>query len=134
MSDFVLGNHLGNNSDGYLTAASPGIGFIRWHFPDPGGYDPHQGSWAPDGRRVAFFQGTGPDWHGPTPDPRIGVAVMDTEGVGVTVVAQDGTDPAFAPDGTRIAFVQGTSIRTMRADGSDKRTLGRGSDPDWQRR
>lgn len=133
-SDFVLVNHLGNNSDGHLFASSPGFAEIRWAFPDSDAYDSQQGSWAPDGRRVAFFQGMGPVWAGPTPDPKVGVAVMDTEGVALKVVAQDGTDPAFSPDGTRIAFVQGTSIRTMRADGSDKRTLGRGTDPDWQRR
>ena len=134
VSDFILVHHLGLNSDGHLFASSPGMAEIHWDFPDPDEHDSQQGSWAPDGKRLAFSQGMGPVHSGLAPDPQIGVAVMDTEGVGLKVVAQDGTDPAFSPDNTRIAFVQGTSIRTMRADGSDKRTLGRGSAPDWQRR
>jgi Tol biopolymer transport system component len=131
-SDFVLVADIDDNADGHLFASSPGIADIRWAFPNSDDHDSHQGSWAPDGRRLAFFQGPGVEWPGVTPDPDIGVAVMDTEGTSLRVVAPDGAEPAFAPDGTRIAFVQAGFVRTMRADGSDKRALVRGDDPDWQ--
>jgi Tol biopolymer transport system component len=131
-SDFVLVNQTGDNADGRLFASSPGMGEIHWDLPDPDGHDSQQGSWAPDGRRVAFFQGIGPEWGGETPDPKLGVAVMDAEGTSLKVVAQGGSEPAFAPDGTRIAFVQAGFVRTVRADGSDARALVRGDDPDWQ--
>jgi dipeptidyl aminopeptidase/acylaminoacyl peptidase len=69
-------------------------------------------SWSPDGRQLAFQDGTG-------------ISIVNNDGSGRRVLA-DGFGPAWAPDGSKILFIRGAfpwTLHTLRPDGTDLRTL-----------
>jgi Tol biopolymer transport system component len=88
--------------------------------------------WSPDGTRLAFLR-------------RLGVytlelVVLDVATGANRVVAHGAiahADPSWSPDSNRISFTrtrpwpEESTIRTVRADGSDERELGRGGDLAW---
>lgn len=134
VSDFVLATSVGLNLDSELVASSPGTGRMSWELTDPDNYDSHAGTWSPDGRRIAFYQGTGPLYSGEGPDPKIGLAVMDVDGTNIRVLTH-GIGGVFSPAGSRIAYNAGSELRGIKTDGTGMRTLAAvGGDPDWQRR
>jgi Tol biopolymer transport system component len=95
--------------------------------------------WAPDGRRLVFLNGNGPD-------PSYRPALMAADGSGTSDLPLPSSPPfaiekpSFAPDGghlayTRARFIPGegprASISRAAIDGSDNRRLGSGSRPRW---
>jgi TolB protein len=78
-------------------------------------------SWSPDGRRLAFVDGTAATGRNAGEGD---IAVIDADGSDLHRITGVGTDtqPAWSPDGTRIAFVRFASgssdIYVIRPDGS----------------
>jgi TolB protein len=96
----------------------------------PGGREPHDAQWSPDGTRIAV------NVLNTTARPRNGSAiyVLDADGSNlrrVTAIHLNAGNPDWSPDGTRIVFNtsyegQGPAeIYTVRADGSRLRRLRR---------
>src|SRR5439155_21361364 len=73
-------------------------------------------AWSPDGSRLAVTT----KWRGNN-----GIVVMDPDGTDAHNVTNDYADsfPAWSPDGSRIAYANGSRILSVKADGSDPKTL-----------
>jgi Tol biopolymer transport system component len=94
-------------------------------------------AWSPDGRRIAYESGTGPNDLGGAS----GVTISAPDGsAAVTVTAFnqfDDVGPVWSPRGGELAFQGQTTdgarlwIYVVRADGTHKRRLTRGGDPSW---
>jgi Tol biopolymer transport system component len=91
-------------------------------------------TWSPDGTLLAFLRRAG------TYTAELAVVEVAT---GTSRVIAGGSianaDPAWSPDSARVSFSRNvigsrpldSTIRTIRADGSDERNLGRGGDLAW---
>jgi len=76
------------------------------------------GSWSPDGRRIAFVREF---W---TSNPGNGLVVMNADGSRKRVLAQFGRTPTWSPDGTLLAYVAvDTSLRVIHPDGQTEQTF-----------
>lgn len=94
-------------------------------------------AWSPDGRRIAYESGTGPNDLGGAS----GITISAPDGSAAVEVRafnqDDDVGPVWSPRGGRLAFQGQTtdaappSIYVVRADGTDKRRLTRGGDPSW---
>jgi uncharacterized delta-60 repeat protein len=98
-------------------------------------------AWSPDGRRIAFDTlGTQrvdclfcpATWS---------VWMMNADGSGRRLIALDARAPSWSPDGRSIAFesdivytAYGNSVEVIRADGSNRQRVARGSLPTWSPR
>ena len=88
-------------------------------------------AWSPDGRWIAFVSNR---------DQNNELYVMNANGSGQTRLTETATIeslPAWSPDGTRLAFGESAQGRPDRivvtgADGSGRRVLVPGTDPDWR--
>jgi Tol biopolymer transport system component len=121
------GKHIAFSSNRSGTSAiyvmrADGTGTHRLTRGGSGAYAP---SWAPNGRRLVFYRGTGR-----------GVAhlyVINADGSNARPLTRDASardyDPAWSPDGTRIAFARNRpgsgAIYTVRPDGTGLRRLTR---------
>ena len=90
-------------------------------------------AWSPDGRVLAFSERNGD------------IATVDVAGSGLRFVTRPGTwlddEPDWSPTANQIAFTWyynvpasasfGAWIHVVNPDGSNERSLGRGSDPSW---
>jgi TolB protein len=85
--------------------------------PDADGF---AGRWSPDRSRIVFET---------TRSGRSEVFVMNADGTHRTRLAA-GHSPAWSPDGGRIAFISGGGLIIMYVDGSDRRALPTGREPD----
>jgi len=90
-------------------------------------------SWSPDGKRIAFAREE-------ATSRSVAIYIMNARGGGLRRLAADAARPAWSPDGRSIAFVGAVrgakaDVYVMRADGSDRRQLTRGTgndhSPDW---
>ena len=86
--------------------------------------------WAPDGRRIAFESYTG----GGTGNFEI--FVMNADGSDLRNVTKTSAigegQPSWSPAGGRILFASSrAAIHTVKPDGSGRRTLARGHEPNW---
>jgi len=121
----------------------------------PGQYSEENGepSWAPDGQRLAFSRMTRtrtlvcdpapPACTGTRTDTANDVYSMNADGSDIrqlTSTAEvDEVDPSWSPDGRMIAYYrkpaerdfEGGEIWVMNADGSGKRRVGLGANPEW---
>ena len=93
--------------------------------------------WSPDGSQIAYV-----DW---TPGEPPAVRVVDADGSGDTLIAEDAAQPRWSPDGTQIAFVgtmnpgaytpDDVAIYVANTDGSDRQLLVEGmgtiGDVEW---
>ena len=103
-------------------------------------------NWSPDGSKIAFSR---TDTSSGFPYPPSDVWVMNSDGTGQVNITNDATlsdhSPAWSPDGKEIAYITRTttsppssSLKIMKADGSDSRTVITGGpysndgDPDWE--
>jgi hypothetical protein len=144
VNDFILTHGTGDDGQAFLWAESAGIGEIRWAWSDHlGEHDTRDGSWSPDGRRLAFRFGPGTahacslSTDACPSDPAVGLNVMDIEGTNQANIAPDGNDPAWSPDGSVIAYVTApwhpnATVQIIEPNGTGKRLLTKGSQPDWQ--
>jgi Tol biopolymer transport system component len=90
-------------------------------------------AWSPDGRRLAYESGIGPDYGAES------LTIMRLDSVGSVQVKASNTDsnvgPVWSPDGSEIAFQAAFQARvwiyTVRADGTRKRRLTTGHNPTW---
>ena len=132
-----------HNNISWIGAVSPAGATLDFGLPsrDPGPdyVDYRDPSWSPDGTRVVLGSLASAEhsycWSVPTcSDPLVGLIVTDLAG-GYTVIRQGqalGHTTAWSPDGTRIAYTAGDSLQIIHPDGSGRRTLTKGSQPDWQ--
>ena len=81
----------------------------------PGCAQEHQGSWSPDGRKIAFESNAG--------SSRGRIVVFNADGSSERRLGS-GRVPSWSPDGRKIAFV-GRRLAVMNADGSGVRELSR---------
>jgi hypothetical protein len=89
----------------------------------PAATDP---AWSPDGRRLAYLA--------PGAAGAADVFVADADGSNrgrLTATEVDEASPTWAPDGRRLAIERDGSIVVLRADGTELRTLARGTEPAW---
>jgi Tol biopolymer transport system component len=112
----------------------------------PGDYDKRAPSWSPDGSRILFRVSPNVDHpcvdesDDECPDPNIGLWTVEPDGSDPRQVpnGRNAHDAAWSPDGTRIVFATAPDgpreIQVMHADGSGRRTLAEGAEPDWQPR
>jgi Tol biopolymer transport system component len=99
----------------------------RLHDGGEDGDDLFAPAWSPDGRRIAFLNGSYVPGFG-------GLWVMNADGSDARHVNPDGQIPAWSPDSSEIAFVTiPGSIDVSNADGSGRRTrvAGPATFPDW---
>jgi Tol biopolymer transport system component len=85
-------------------------------------------AWAPDGDRLAVTVdrrsgGAGSD---------IVLAVVNSDGTGLTYLEQRAYMPAWSPDGDRIAFSDLMNVYVIRPDGGGVREVIAGWSPKWQ--
>ena len=82
---------------------------------------------SPDGRRIVFTSNR---------DQNGEIYLMSANGTGqkrLTHTSRDDFTPRYSPDGRRIAYTSlPQTIMVMRADGSGRRALTVGTDPDWR--
>jgi Tol biopolymer transport system component len=77
-----------------------------------------EGSWSPDGRRIAFARVF---W---TENPGNGLVVMNADGSRKRLLASFGRNPTWSPDGTLLAYVaEDGSIHVIHPDGRAERTF-----------
>ena len=87
-----------------------------------GDYDP---AWSPDGTKIAFWGRRALS---------LSIWVMDPDGANQTKLTDfrfDAHSPEWSPDSSTIAFVDGTDMYLMARDGSNVRSLTRGTLPAW---
>ena len=86
-------------------------------------------AWSPDGRRIAFEHRLGREKYGSCSGcgraSTFQVYVVNADGTGERMLAQDGAQPFWSPDGRKIAFERKSDIYVMNADGSGQRNLTR---------
>jgi Tol biopolymer transport system component len=102
------------------TVNPDGSGLARLTYSDAGDIAP---AWSPDGTRIAFGCGIGPEtdggirWVGPSD-----ICLMDADGRRLVRLTNDPVsdgEPTWSPDGSRIAFRREGDIYTMKPDGAD---------------
>jgi Tol biopolymer transport system component len=112
-----------------------GRGLTRLTYSDSGDIAP---AWSPDGTRIAFGCGIGPETDGGfrTVGPS-DICVMDADGRRLVRLTNDlvsDGEPAWSPDGGRIAFRRAADIYTMKPDGTEITRLttdAAASEPGW---
>ena len=86
-------------------------------------------AWSPNGQRIAFERRAGREKYGSCSGcgraSTFQVYVVNADGTGERMLAQDGTQPFWSPDGQKIAFGRKSDIYLMNADGSGQRNLTR---------
>jgi len=102
------------------TVNPDGSGLARLTHSDSGDIAP---AWSPDGTRIAFQCGIGPETGGGfnTVGPS-DICVMDADGRGLVRLTNDPVsdgEPSWSPDGSRIAFRRAADIYTMKLDGTE---------------
>lgn len=93
-------------------------------------------SFSPDGRRIAFECEGGTE---DEPDSRSDICLINVNGTGFTKMTRQGSaesEPSWSPDGKLIAFTLTPSndasyVAVMTPEGTEIRTLQRGSSPVW---
>ena len=83
-------------------------------------------AWSPDGRRLAYLA--------PGAGGAADVFVADADGSNrgrLTATDLDEASPTWAPDGRRLAIEREGFIVVVRADGTELRSLTRGTEPAW---
>lgn len=92
-------------------------------WPEDDGQDLSQLRFTPDGRRIVFVRGGGPNRAGEIPNPNsepepanqmVWVASLD----GTSRPLAEGTSPTISPDGRTVAFLNRGQIHTVTLDGS----------------
>jgi Tol biopolymer transport system component len=117
------------------TVNPDGTALTRLTHSDAGDIAP---AWSPDGTRIAFGCGIGPETAGGfrTVGPS-DICVMDADGRGLVRLTNDPVsdgEPTWSPDGSRIAFRRVADIYAMQPDGTDitRLTTDAGaSEPAW---
>jgi WD40-like Beta Propeller Repeat/RTX calcium-binding nonapeptide repeat (4 copies) len=77
-------------------------------------------AWSPDGSQLAVVT----HWNGNN-----GIVVMSPDGSSAHNITNDYADsfPAWSPDGSRLAYANGARVLSVKADGSDLKTLASGA-------
>jgi hypothetical protein len=84
-------------------------------------------AWSPDGRRIAYREGSYLYTHD--------LATGQRTSMNHILSSNFASDPAWSPDGTRLAFMDGQRLRIAKPDGSEMRDLHQGpieSRIDWR--
>jgi Tol biopolymer transport system component len=121
-----------------LTEPVPGSPGVE-QFPGP---DRFGASWAPDGRRVAFFSQASRRAGSLGPAPPVTLMVANADGSGRTPIVEGisgsgspllpvAPSLSWSPDSTRIAYAVGDQVHVVNSDGPGNRTLASGSSPSW---
>lgn len=135
-------------------------GTRRRTVPVPRDLYPEDPAWSPNGRRIVFSSdslyvvrtnGEGlrrltdgrdsqPAWSSSGEiafvrrsrvEPKRALFAVAADGAGLRQVAVSVASPEWSPDGRSIVFDNGGRIYSIRADGDNRRRLGRGFDPAW---
>ena len=89
-------------------------------------FDP---AWSPDGTKIAFSSGRSASG---VPD----LYVMKADGSNVTQITNTPSSteysPTWSPDGKKLAWHGNGIVYVGNADGSNPRSIGAGSEPDWR--